>query len=256
MIIEFPSSKQVLDTAPKYTGNLSLYFDITRCLNFSITDNVIVFFYCLFRNGHERFYKISHSEQEISEIYNSEHIFILGYPKNIIYSDEDLKDFLEDILLESNIIERYEVSIKIDTSNDDFVEILFIYNRTLYIIRYERSSKYLIECLLYEYFTHISYINIYNDLFEFSESQDFYIRGTDLSLKQFFQKYFGNCFGDFKSGNTLSIDSLFNISYNWRFKLGDLADNLNTSRTEFLLFSDITPPNKVICDNIKTKLAN
>jgi len=251
-MIEFSPSKVLIENAPKYNGFVSLYFDITLGLNFSVTPKTTVIFYCIILIEDYLMYKIIDNEDQLKDVYNVKNIYVLGYNKK--YSNEFLTYFYNDILsyyAETTDKKQYDIEIKINL-NECSVNIEFNLEKSLYVIKYESYSESLIECLLYEYFKQVSYIQDYNNKFMYSKNRFFYVKNTQISIKDFFQKYFNNTWGLFKSNNE-SILNIWNTKYNW-YGNNILTNILYTSRNEFLLFSDEIRLPFVICEKIKKSM--
>lgn len=248
MTLRFPPCLDILKKSPIYTGSVRSYFDLNQGVILATSTSKPIFFYSIVENGKHRYYNITLDVTDLPKIFGLGKTYILG-GSNILFESDEFKMFCDELFSETEKSEYYEdVEIEIE-SHSRRIAILFTFGDTPTLIEYQSESRSLTECLLFEYFTRISKLD-YRAKFSYNTSVGFSVRGVDLSLKQFFEKYFWNCLGYFVSYQPSATDEIWNSYYDWGRKVSKLVENLETTKPEFLLFSDAIPLKLDVCRRI------
>lgn len=249
--MRFPPCLDILKKSPMYNGNVRSYFDLNQCAVLAISNSKSIFFFSVIQNGKCRYYHITSNNSEIDKIFGNKQTYILG-GVDIPFETEEFRMFCDELFnatINSNYFEDVVLSIE---RRSNKIEVFFTFEGIYRSIEYKAESKSLTECLLYEYFNRISSLDYYAK-FSYNTSVGFSVRGAPLSIKQFFEKYFMNVFGDFKS-TTMATNEIWDAYYDWGRRISKLTEDLETSNPEFLIFSDIIPLKFDLCRRIEFAL--
>ena len=228
----YPPTKKILQFAPQYHEDIRSYFDLNDEILLPICNTTRIIFFSILNVSNYISYKVTYNKKDLTNLYGVRKTYVLGVHTKIHKPSFHLflESFFDTVKNEKNI-EEIEIDIE---SNDENTSITFLHDFILQTYVFRSLSESFTECFLYEYFKIVSQLN-HKYMFSFSDSEGFYIRGSNISLKQFIEEYFGNTFGVFESKEDLAVTIIFDHNYNWKGTVSEYADQLDTNKNEFLL---------------------